>query len=212
MKYSYTALSTDNQKLTGILDAESIEAAQEELHKMGLSIISINEISEEEFEIQKTEKAAEKSEGIQTFVFEAIDRRGKEINGTIDAADDYSAYKRLAIEYKFQVSSIYPMDATDVEKAQGKQKAAEFETMMKDEGIDISREEKELAEFGEVAEEMDKKIIEEIDQFIINVKKILEEHHNDFSPLFFRQIENTLGELERVRASNNLKQDRKSVV
>jgi hypothetical protein len=206
MKYSYTALSTDNQKLTGILDAESIEAAQEELHRMGLSIISINEISEEESETQKTVKAAEKAEGIQTFVFEAFDRRGKEINGTIDAADDYSAYKRLITEYKFKVNSMYLTGASDAEKAEGKEKIAEFNTRMEEEGVYVSTEEEmEKADFDEAAEKIDKKITEEIDHFIINVKKILDEYSAGFSPPFLRQIENTLGELERVRTSTNLK-------
>jgi len=206
MKYSYTALSTDNQKLTGILDAGSIETAQEELHKMGLSIISINEISEEEFEtIQKKEQTAEKAEGIRTFVFEAIDRGGKEINGTIDAADDYSAYKRLITEYKFRVNSLYLISADDEEKALGRQKIADFETMAKEEGIDITMEEREKSEFGETIENIDKKVAEEIDRFIINVKKILSEHSAGFSPPFLRQIESTLGELERVRTSTNLK-------
>jgi len=205
MKYNYTALSTDNQKLTGVLDAESLDGAKEELHKMGLSIISITEITEEEYEKQKTKTAAEKPAGIQTFTFECIDPNGKEINGTIDATDDYSAYRRLVTEYKFKVKTLYLTGASEADQAQSANKIAEFEARIKEEGIDLGAEDREKAEFAEAVEKIDKKVIEEIDNFIISVKKILEEHSDSFSPPFLREIENTLGELERVRTSNNLK-------
>ena len=116
MKFSYTALSGDNQKLTGVLESESLEAAQSDLHKMGLSIIAIGEISDYEDEKQKAGKTAERPEGIQTFIFEGLDLNGKEINGTIDSADDYSAYKRLLAEYRFKVVALYPSNASEAEK------------------------------------------------------------------------------------------------
>ena len=60
MKFSYTALSPTNQKLSGVLEAESLDAAKEELHKMGLSIISVNEISEEEYARKSQEEKSKK--------------------------------------------------------------------------------------------------------------------------------------------------------
>jgi hypothetical protein len=203
MKFSYTALSSDNQKLTGVLEAENLDAAQEELHKMGLSIISINKITEEEFEKQKEEKAKEKQEGIQTFTFEAVDPAGKEINGTIDAVDDYSAYKRLIIEYKFKINALYLTGATEAEITGSKSKISEFDARMKEEGIEVTRGMKPEDDFEE--NKIDKEIVQETDKFIISTKKILEEYKDKFSPAFLQEIDKTLGELERIRTSNNVK-------
>ena len=49
MKFFYTALTTDNKKITGVLDTPDRENATAELHKMGVAILSVNEISEEEY-------------------------------------------------------------------------------------------------------------------------------------------------------------------
>ncbi|MBU0727169.1 hypothetical protein KKA95_00625 [Patescibacteria group bacterium] len=205
MQFSYTALSSDNQKLTGVLEAESLEAAQSNLHKMGVAIIAINEISEEEFTKQKeTEKVKRVETGIATFTFEATDPNGKDINGTIDAKDGYAAYKRLIIDYHFKINALYPIDATDADKTASKQKIDEWKAMLKEEGVEV----KDVRGRGELeleSEQIDQKIVKEIDGFIINSKKVLSEHKDKFSPEFFRQIEKTLGELERIRTSNNLK-------
>lgn len=206
MKFSYTALSSDNQKLTGVLEAESLDAAQGELHKMGVSIIAINEVSEEEFEKQKeTEKKEKATSGIITFTFEAVDPNGKEINGTIDAEDEYSGYKRLRIDYGFKINALYGIDALDAEKDASKGKVDGWEEMLKSEGIEIKTPGQMRGELDSEEEQIDQKIIKEIDDFIINSKKVLSEHQDKFSPAFVKQIEKTLGELERIRTSNNLK-------
>ncbi len=206
MKFSYTALSGDNQKLTGVLESESLEAAQSDLHKMGLSIIAIGEISDYEYEKQKAGKTAERPEGIQTFIFEGLDLNGKEINGTIDSADDYSAYKRLLAEYRFKVVALYPSNASEAEKEKSRSLIPEWDEKMKGEGIKVTSATKTSAkEFEDTYEKVDRKIVDEIDQFIINTKKIIAERSSLFSAPFLREIEKTLGELERVRTSNNIK-------
>ena len=73
MKFSYTALSSQNKKLTGVMEAESLDGAQAELHKMGFSILAVNEISETAFEEQKVgEDETRKKEGITTFAFKGL--------------------------------------------------------------------------------------------------------------------------------------------
>ncbi|MBN2087831.1 hypothetical protein JW758_05810 [Candidatus Peregrinibacteria bacterium] len=207
MKFTYTALSNDNQKLTGVLEAEDQNGAQEELHKMGVSIISISEVSDAEYEeIKKRETTDREKSGVITYTFLAVDKSGKEINGTIDARDPYSAFKRLSSEYGFKISELYPSDASDEEKADLKNQLPDFDLRARDEGINIDAKQKGSDdEMLEATEQIDKKIIEEIDHFIINTKKILSDFKDKFSPPFLRQIEATLGELERIRTSNNLK-------
>lgn len=207
MKFNYTALSSDNQKLTGVLESESLEAAKSDLHKMELSIIVINEISEDEYQKLSTSKSeTEKPEGAQTFIFEGVDVNGKDINGTIDSFDDYSAYKRLLAEYKFKVRALYPENASEAEKEKSKSLVAEWGERMKDEGIEVAKSSKAGSkDFDDTFEKIDKKIVEETDQFIINTKRIVTERSNLFSLPFLREIEKTLGELERIRTSNNVK-------
>jgi len=204
MNFSYTALNTDNQKLTGVLDAGSIENAKEELHKMGLSIVSITPISDEELEEIKSVKKEPGTEGILTFSFEASDPTGKIINGTIDARDSYSAYKRLVTEYKFKINELYPSGANDTEKANLKSKLVELASRLEEEGYVVSAIGGVKGEM-EGESEIDKQIVGEIDRFIVNSKKVIKEHSDKFSSLFLQQIDKTLGELERVRTSNNIK-------
>lgn len=207
MKFSYTALSSDNQKLTGVLEAENQDGAQAELHKMGVAIISINKITDSQYdEIKKKEVSDKEKTGVITYTFLAVDKSGKEINGTIDARDPYSAYKRLITEYGFKINELFPSTATEVEKTDSSKKIAGYEAKIKEEGIKVS--EKQAGgdeELLEASDKIDQKIIEEIDQFIINTKKILSGHGDKFSPPFLKQIESTLGELERIRTSNNVK-------
>jgi hypothetical protein len=174
---------------------------------MGLSIIVISEISEDEYQKLSTSKSEmEKPEGAQTFIFEGVDANGKDINGTIDSFDDYSAYKRLLAEYKFKVRALYPENASEAEKEKSKSFVAEWDERMKDEGIEAATPFKSGSkDFDDTFEKIDKKIVDETDQFIINTKKIITERPNLFSPPFLREIEKTLGELERIRTSNNIK-------
>ena len=209
MKFKYTALGASNQKLEGVLEAESLDAAREELHKMGMSIVAINEVSAEETAaVESRESVATRAqEGIITYYFLAQDPQKKEVNGTIDSKDPYSAFRRLLTEYRFEVLDLYPQNATDPAAESSKPKFEEWKGMMEDEGIDLSRKPTvgTKGELEEEGEKMSEDIVAEMDRFIINTKKILSEHPNQYSEPFIREIERTLNELERIRASNNLK-------
>ncbi len=208
MKFSYTALTKDNKKIIGVFDVESQEAAQAELHKMGVAILSVNEISDEEFaKLQETQEAAKVEKGIKTFTFLAVDPNGKEVEGTIDAADDISAYRRLRTEYQFKLNNLYESTATPEQQEAGKGLIEGLEAQLEQENA--SKE----AEGGEDKDEdsldgeseMDEVLIKEIDLVIINTKKVIEEHRELFSNELFQEIEKTLGNLERIRTSNNIK-------
>jgi hypothetical protein len=207
MKFSYTALNDQNQKMIGVLEAESLDLAKEELHKMGLSIIGINEISEEEFEKLKKDETAEKAKkGIKTFEFKTIDPSGKVIDGTIDAIDEYTAFKRLITEYHFKVEELYPLNASDAEKTQFIQRIPVWTARLKEEGIDIDAEiAKAKGQEGEEEFKINQDIIKEIDAFIAHAKKALSEHSDKFSNAVLQEIQKTLAELERIRTSNNIK-------
>lgn len=206
MKFKYTALGASNQKLEGILETESLDAAREELHKMGLSVIAINEVSAEEAATAKSQETIETKaeEGITTFYFLAQDPQKKEVNGTIDSKDAYSAFRRLLTEYQFEVLDLYPQNAANPASESSKPQFEEWRSDMESEGIDLSKKAVSGVK-DEEGEKMDEEIITEMDQFIINTKAILKNHSNNYSEAFIKEIEKALNELERVRASNNLK-------
>ncbi len=205
MKFSYTALTTDNKKATGVLDVESEEKAKTELHKMGVAIISVNEISDTDYEKLKKEEAVTKIEkGIQTYTFIAIDTNRQEVEGTIDAINDYNAYKRLKTEYKFKVNNLFLSNATEQEKEMAKGTMGGFEIRLQDE-LQLADAKAGKGKKENVTEEVSKELIKEIDNVIVNTKKVLEAHQELFSIDLIKEIQNTLGELERIRTSNNVK-------
>lgn len=209
MKFFYTALTTDNKKITGVLDAPDRDTAQGELHKMGVAILSVNEISEEESERIKREQEEQKAKsGIKTFQFLAVDANAKEIEGTIDAVDDFSAYKRLREEYQFKVVNLFPEMATEAEKVRTRALIPGFEDQLSQQQAFGKKDEKKSAsqEAGELGEEdLNKEIIMEIDRVIVNTKKALETHASLYSTDLLLEVQTTLSELERIRTSNNIK-------
>lgn len=211
MKFKYTALGLDSQKLTGTLEADSLEMAREKLHKMGTSIISIEE-APDETPVEEVKVAEEtpnsqakpiekKEENIETYYFEAKDSTDKLINGTIDAKDAFSAYKRLISEYQFIVQELKKgQDSSSSESLQ-----SEFSTwnqLLTEEGFDLnpfSNKDEEDDE-GRLAEE----VVEEIDRFVVSTKKILDTHKDQYNKDFLKEIESKLANLERIRSSTNL--------
>ncbi len=208
MKFKYTALGASNQKLEGVLDAESLEAAREELHKMGMSVVAINEVTAENAAtVEGKESVSTGTQaGIVTYYFLAKDPQGKEVNGTIDSKDANSAYRRLFTEYQFDVLDLYPQGSVDTNAASLKPEFEAWKEQMQDEGIDFAKK-STAGTKGELeeGEKVDEEIIAEMDSFIINTKKILSDHRNQYSNAFADEIEKTLNELERIRASNNIK-------
>lgn len=209
MNFRYTALGTNNQKLEGVLEAGTIDDARAQLHKMGLSVVAIKEVIPEP-EISPEDKGAPKIKVINdiiTYYFLARDSQGKEINGTIDAKEPYSAYRRLFTEYQFEVLDLYPENSSDKIADSLKSQFEKWKEMMEGEGIDLSKK----TSFGlkDELEEENKKMNEvieaEIDSFIVNTKNILNSNRPHYSESFLREIEKTLNELERIRTSNNLK-------
>ena len=209
MKFSYTALGTDNQKLTGHLEAESLESAQAKLHKMDLSIIALTEVklanntaSNEPVNSEKEAASDIPSTGINTYYFQGNDRQGKEINGTIDSRDPYTAYKRLITEYQFRVDELKEHDAPDASQASLKFNFETWNQQLAQEGITLKQTQpvKETETQG-IAQE----IVTEIDHFILNTKTILEECAGQYTPRALSAIQKKLDNLERIRTSNNLK-------
>lgn len=217
MKFKYTAIGGNNQKLEGILDAVSVDAAREQLHKMNLSIIAVVQVSDAEAVAQSTQVPVQAQSVVGqtqatpagsavTYFFVAKDPQQKDINGTIDASSAESAFRRLITEYQFRVLDLYPDGSPDPVTASLKPQFPEWQKMMEDEGVDFEvRGKAGTKDELEDEEGLSQEIIDEIDQFVINTKKIVANHKPQYSDPLYREIQKTLDELERNRSSNNLK-------
>jgi len=204
MKYSYTALTTDNKKISGVLEAKDQQAGEAELHRMGVAIIAFEEISDAEFEKLKKEENTKKEEsGIKTFTFLAVDPNNQEVEGTIDATEGYTAYKRLINEYKFKVKNLYASNATEAEINAAPGILEGYTARLTEEQSENKIKNGDSNTEGE--KKIHEEVIKEIDAVIISSKKILESHNDFFSISLIGEIEKKLGQLERVRSSNNIK-------
>jgi len=111
-RFKYTVVTSDGKKLNGTIESPSENVARQDLNGLGFSIIGIQQIEE----ATKTQQ-----DGNIIFEFEAYDKKGKKIVGTIPATDKYQAFKRLFNEYEFTVTAIYKGAASSYEKLQEKQ-------------------------------------------------------------------------------------------
>jgi len=204
MKFSYTALNEQNQQLKGVLEADSLELAQEQLHKMSLSILMIDEINDETFKKQTTKQEGQ-STGIESYIFQANDPQGKVVNGTIDAKDIQNAYQRLVQEYHFIVTDLHHINANPTEIEVSKEKISAYAAKLSENMAVSHPDETDKKATQEQNVEMHKKVTIEIDTFIITSKKILDGYQNYFTGTFFSELKDTLNQLERIRSSNNLK-------
>lgn len=129
MKFSYTALGQDQQKITGILEAESLEMAQAELqNKKQLTVVAIKpEIVRQDL----AELSKKTSQTISTFYFVAQNKEGKEVNGTIDASDAFQAYQRLLYDYQFKILELTEYDDGIKEEMSFKSKFAFWNELLR---------------------------------------------------------------------------------
>lgn len=95
-KYRYTAINKLNKKLVGVVEAPNEEDAKIQLNSMGLSVLEVN-LSNEEQEAQDARLV---------FQFEAYDKAGKKVVGTIKSNDEISALKKLTSEYELRVEEM----------------------------------------------------------------------------------------------------------
>lgn len=214
MKFSYVAIGSDNQKLTGNLEAKSLEIARNQLHKMNLSVIALNKVEAHQADVAANiSKSAEPIQSkvkpeaeLITYYFVAKDPQGKEVNGTIDANEPYLAYKRLMTDYQFQLIELAPYSADGNHGTSLVRYFENWNQKLAEEGQNIHPQKTAFVknETEEQKPQMGDEVAAEIDQFISKTKRLLAEHSEGYSKAFLAQIEAMLGNLERIRSSNNL--------
>lgn len=108
MLFYYTAVSTSGKKkVSGEVEGQSEKEARRKLNKMGLSVLTIG---------LQIPDANLKGLSVKNFEFEAKDKTGQRITGTVEALNREAAYERLTNEFNFEVQSVYAANLSPVEK------------------------------------------------------------------------------------------------
>jgi hypothetical protein len=108
MQFKYTATNTEGKKLTGVINADDEAGARAQLSHLGFSILEVKVI-------QETNNAEAPSDLVK-FEFEAIDKNGKKVKGTIPAKSALLVYQRLTEEYHFNITYIAAANADQATK------------------------------------------------------------------------------------------------
>ena len=117
-QFQYSAVNNAGKKLNGVIGAANEEEARKQLKTLGISLLGIKKTAETAQATVTREPNTSKE--LPKFEFEAYDKNGQKVLGTIPASSRYKAFKRLMEEYKFEVSYVVKMGATPEERAKAK--------------------------------------------------------------------------------------------
>lgn len=209
MIFSYVALNKGNKKVEGNMPADDISSARKKLHEMGFSVLSIEEKKEE-----AGEKVVEKD--YFSYEFKAVDQKGKEIVGTIDAVNALKAYTRLVDEFHFEVEYLFDLDANNLEQEQQKEGLVadlksqyQMSASPRSETQEKTQKEEDLSINEQVGFTKINVLRNQIDIMIVTIKGLLKKIEGEESKKSkILVIKNLLNELERVKMSNNLSNTR----
>lgn len=202
-KYRYLVINDENKQLNGTIAAPDESGARQELNELGFSIISINQIQEDE--------AIHNSTELPIFEFAAIDKNQKHVIGTIQAEDRYRAYKRLIGEYSFEVEYVIDNSLNDQEKEIARKKGAyDLQQNLDQENALVKKkesgEEKDLKEF-----EKKQLILKSQIEFVLDkVKQLLDQYEQEIKPDTKEKIRQFVDKILRIRTSTNLDYIRKT--
>lgn len=193
-RFKYTAVNQQNKKISGIIRASTERDARQELNVLGFSILHMEIAPEKE---EKTD------ESIQKLKFEALDKSGKKILGSIRSSNILLAYTRLTDEYKFTVTALYPENAQE----DIIQKARNIEILsLKNQYIESKKrpEQKKEEDRSKKYEIQREKLMAEVDIIVAFTKKAIEEYASILSSDSRTAIKKNVDKLLRLKTSGNL--------
>lgn len=195
--FHYVALNQDQKELSGIVEAPDEPLARVKLNELHLSVVSLTLTESFSHDQSKT--------GNKIFEFEAVDKNGKKVVGTIASEDALKAYGRLFEEYQLNVLSLFLSTLSATEKEAAKKM-----------GIDNLREQyeklagavvKKLAEEQqlELAQKAEKKeLLGKIDSTLKRVQEFLRQFGAELKPEQRDAIQSYVDQLIRIKDSTNL--------
>lgn len=202
-KYKYIVINEQNKQLQGTISGPDEQSARKELSELGFVIVSFQQIAEHKEQGQ---------EEIPTFEFSGTDKNQKQITGTIQSKDRYSAFERLINEYDFEVRYIIDNNLPEEKKEEERKKGAfDLYSQMEKEKQKIvvkeTVEEKDLREFEKKQEVLKQQIT-----YVLNkVNNLLTQFNELMKPEVKQKIKELTEKVLRIKDSTNLDYIRKNV-
>ncbi len=202
-QFQYTAVNASGKKLSGIIGANTEDDARKQLNTFGISLLAIDQIGETPVATVTQEPGT--SSELPKFEFEAFDKAGRKVLGTIPATSGYKAFKRLMEEYQFEVAYVVPAGASEEDRLKAKQEGlaalkAEYEAQAVQKTAAAQEEEKLSAEFEAKRQELLKKV----DFILSKIKELVGTFANDLKPESLKLIQGYVDKLLRIKSSTNL--------
>ncbi len=202
-QFQYTAVNGAGKKLSGVIGASTEDEARKQLNTFGISLLAIEKTAETPTASATQEPST--SNALAKFEFEAYDKLGRKVLGTIPASNRYKAFKRLVDEYQFEVAYVVPFGATEEERLKAKQEGlsplkAEYEAGEQKKSAQALEDEKMTAEFETKRQEMLKKV----DFILEKIKELLTRFNEDLKPESRKLIQGYIDKLLRIKSSTNL--------
>lgn len=208
-QYSYTLINAENQELNGTINAPDEAAARKELSAIG-SIITLNTVADNapaplpEANEKQVAEAEQEGKTIK-FDFEATDKNGKKVVGTIQGEEIYPVFKRLIKEYQFKVEQLYPSDLDEKEKEKARLHGVEnLQDQLEEEKMEqeIRQKRKQLDQIE--FEQKQEKMKTQVDFVLKKVNEILTVYAEELDPERKAKIKYYVEKILRIKNSTNL--------
>lgn len=202
-QFQYTAVNGAGKKLSGVIGASTEDDARKQLNTFGISLLAIEKVGETPLATVTQEPGT--SSDLPKFEFEAFDKMGRKVLGTIPASSRYKAFKRLMDEYQFEVAYVVPSGATEEERLKAKQEGLaplkqEYEAQQEKKSAQVMEDEKLTADFEVKRLELLKKV----DFILGKIQQILIDFAEDLKPESRKLIQTYVDKLLRIKSSTNL--------
>lgn len=214
-QYAYTVINKENQQLNGTINAPDETSARKELNIIGFSILTLTPVSASsaqplngataEETAGQEEDSATAAEQIIKYEFEALDKSGKRIVGTIQAENIYNAYKRLLAEYQFDVQQLFPTGLSEDEIKKARMRGVdELRDRLLEEKMEreLLQEKKALDEIEFQKRQAQMKT--QVDFVLAKVNEILNTYQDELDPTRKSKIKYFVEKILRIKNSTNL--------
>ena len=203
-KFYFHALTKNGKKISGTIFAENSGDARKKISEKGFAILEVADFS------------ARKNSGKKIFEFFGVDAENQQIHGKIEADDEFSAYKKLRLEYNFSISSIFDDELPVTEKQKLKlQKinpALEKKFLNETKNLTDQKNAEKLAQkIFEMRAKKDEKIRAKTLKTIRKIQFLVQKNSDFFSEKTQQEITNKINLMLRLRQSSSISRVQKIV-
>lgn len=196
--YHYVALNQEHKELSGVIEAPDEPLARQKLNELSLSVVSLALLAAD---------AAASSSGDQgkkiRFEFDAFDKNGKKIVGTIVSEDPLKAYARLFDEYSLNVVALFSAALSEQDKEQARKIGIESLRKQYEKTYGQKKKNLELQPAIELQEQR-KELLGKVDFTTDRIEIFLKEFGGELKTEERETIQSYLNQLMRIKDSNNL--------